>query len=684
MSKYFSSTSVLACLLTISASALLVVGTAARGGLSVLARHVPSAQIATAVHLGRLDGDTPLSLVVSMNLKDQNGLDEMARRIYDPQDKLYHHFMTTDQITEAFSPSDADVAQVTQYLSTHGLTVSRVHANRLFVDVQAKASDVENAFQLELHQYLTKDGRIVFAPTSDPSVADEIAPRLAGIVGLDTFSRRIPHIRRIPQSSAKGGAPGLVPPGNGISAGGMDPSDIHTAYNIPTTMASPGSGQTVALVEYASYTPSDITQYATSYSLPSPSVTPVTVDTGPSNGYSADNDEVTLDIEMILALAPYASIQVYEAPATDSGELDMLSDIYTAGELMVSESWGTPEIDVGSSLAESEGTVLEEMAVKGQTLFASTGDYGAYGATESDGYSGLAVQDPSTQYYAVAVGGTTLSVNDSTMAYTSETSWSNTAASPNEGGGGGISTLTSIPSWQVGLATTANHGSTSMRMVPDVSLDADPDSGYSVYYDGAWYVFGGTSAATPLWAAFSTLVNQARVAASESSLGFLAPTIYQTAASTVYGSTFHDIADGSTNLYYPAETGYDLSTGWGTFRGTGLFDVLTAAVLPSAAPTLTITSASTTSVSASWTTVSGATSYDLWESTSETGTYSDVCAASSTTSCTVSSLANGVDYYFYVTATNSVATSGPSVIVEGSPVLEAPSTPTGLTATVVQ
>ena len=109
-----------------------------------------------------------------------------------------------------------------------------------------------------------------------------------------------------------------------------------------------------------------------------------------------------------------------------------------------------------------------------------------------------------------------------------------------------------------------------MRNVPDVSLDADPNTGYSIYVGGAWNVYGGTSCAAPLWAAFTALVNQQRATNALAPLGFADPPIYTVATGANYGLDFHDIADGSTNLYYPAVTGYDDATGWGTFNGANL------------------------------------------------------------------------------------------------------------------
>jgi subtilase family serine protease len=118
-----------------------------------------------------------------------------------------------------------------------------------------------------------------------------------------------------------------------------------------------------------------------------------------------------------------------------------------------------------------------------------------------------------------------------------------------------------------------------MRNVPDVSLNADPTTGYAIYYGGQWTVYGGTSCAAPLWAAFTALVNQQRISNGKGAIGFPNGLLYQLGSR--YETDFHDIADGSTNLYYPAVTGYDDATGLGTINGTNLIqDLSNDAAIP--------------------------------------------------------------------------------------------------------
>src|SRR5262249_16909792 len=101
-----------------------------------------------------------------------------------------------------------------------------------------------------------------------------------------------------------------------------------------------------------------------------------------------------------------------------------------------------------------------------------------------------------------------------------------------------------------------------------------PASGYSIYFAKQWGVVGGTSCVGPIMAAFTALVNQARATKSKAPIGYLNPVLYQIGTGSAYGKNFHDVNDRSTNLYYPAVTGYDLATGWGSVIGQTFFNTL--------------------------------------------------------------------------------------------------------------
>lgn len=351
-------------------------------------------------------------------------------------------------------------------------------------------------------------------------------------------------------------------------AGGLSPTDIRTAYNVPT--AVDGTGQTLGLFELDGYAMSDITAYEQQFSLPNVTLQNVLIDNA-SGTAGANSGEVTLDLELQMAIAPGISkIMVYEGPNSSQGMLDIFSKIANDNlAKSVSTSWGATEDSTDSSFSQTENTILKQMAAQGQSMFAATGDSGA-----DDNGSSLSVDDPASQPYIVGVGGTKLSTN-ADGSYSKETAWGNDTQSPNSGlsgGGGGISAIWSQPTWQNGLATSQNLASATMRNVPDVSFDAAIETGYAIYDSGQWGEWGGTSCASPIWAAFTALVNQQRAANGLATVGFANPMLYQLGRSSRYNQDFHDINDGSTNGYYPTETGYDDATGWGSFNGQNLFE----------------------------------------------------------------------------------------------------------------
>ncbi|HEV8193416.1 MAG TPA: S53 family peptidase, partial [Ktedonobacterales bacterium] len=165
---------------------------------------------------------------------------------------------------------------------------------------------------------------------------------------------------------------------------------------------------------------------------------------------------------------------------------------------------------------------------------------------------------PSAIPYVTAVGGTTLYLN-SDGSYSHEAGWEG----PLEGAGtgGGLSQLYTRPTWQSGPGVS-NGDSNGMRQVPDVAADADPLSGYYIYFSG-WQIIGGTSASTPLWAGLSALADQEAAASHKPPLGLLNPALYALGNRQLSPSPFHDVMIGG-NLYYQSTPGWDYATGWGS------------------------------------------------------------------------------------------------------------------------
>ncbi len=537
-----------------------------------LSYHVPIKALSRAMPLNRLDGSAHVPLTIILPLRNQQELEQLIARIHDPADQEhYGKYLTTAEFVERFAPTQADYDKVVAYVKGWGFTVDNKHANRTLLTLSSDAKSIESAFNLHLHEYMSPEGRKFYAPNNNPQVPSAIASVIKGIVGLDNHSKWKPYRQRKEMASGSSVGSRAFPSGPG---GGFAPSDIVKAYNL-SGMSANGSNQIIALFELAGYQASDINVYTDYFGLPAAKLTNVLVDGGSADGIDA---EVTLDIELALALAPGSEIYVYEGPNSNQGVIDTYNRIATDNiAKQVSTSWGLGEDLEGVQFIHAENAIFQQMAAQGQTIYAAAGDSGAFDDYPHNGSETLVVDDPASQPYVVGVGGTSLTVNANTGAYQMESVWNNGLAKG--AGGGGVSSVWPIPSWQKNVSGVY---SMTNRNVPDVSLDADPNTGYSVYFEGEWQIYGGTSCAAPLWAAFTACVNQSREAASKPALGFANPILYALASGISYTANFHDVTTGN-NLFYNAGPGYDNASGWGSFNGTNLYASLRG---PTAAPVL--------------------------------------------------------------------------------------------------
>ena len=170
--------------------------------------HVPTKAMAAANLLGRLPSDTQISMAIVLPLRNQAELQELLGKIYNPVDPLYGHFLTPEEFTDRFGPTQADYDTVTAYARSLGLTVTGTHPNRTLLDVSGPAGTVEAAFTLHLQRYQAPDGREFHAPDNDPEVPDSIASRIVGVVGLDDAAVWRAHSRFLSPAEMAQSSPG--------------------------------------------------------------------------------------------------------------------------------------------------------------------------------------------------------------------------------------------------------------------------------------------------------------------------------------------------------------------------------------------------------------------------------------------------------------------------------------------
>jgi len=507
--------------------------------------------------IGQADKSNDISLTVSLQVRNQADLDRFIADLYNPASPNYKQFLTPQTFAAQFGPTTANIQSVTQYLTAQGLHVSSVSPEGTLIQVNGKVADVEQAFGTVINNYQNSSGQTYYANANSPQIPSRLLGVISGISGLDNEAHWHTSAQVRQSGQQVTGKPNYVSPQLGSGpAGGYTPSELRAAYDVSPLISAGtnGSGQTIALFELDGYVQSNITSYDNYYSLGSAAPKTVLVD-GYNGAAGQGEGEVELDIEVANAIAPKANVTVYEGPNTDQGVIDTYQKIATDNTAKeISTSWGESELQSNTSTMNTMHTIFQQMATQGQSIFAAAGDSGAY----DGGGSQLAVDSPANDPYVTGVGGTHLLLSGG--SYGSESVWSNTSNS--SGGGGGLSTIYAQPSWQTGPGVS-NSYSNGMREVPDVSADADPATGYSIYSAGQWVVYGGTSCAAPLWAGLTALNNQYAGAHAKANLGYANPTLYKMFNTTQPYAPYHDITQGN-NLYYPATAGYDMATGIGT------------------------------------------------------------------------------------------------------------------------
>ncbi len=536
--------------------------------------HVPG-PVAGLAPTGRLPAQNDLALAIGLPLRQQDVLNELLVQLYDPRNTNYHKFLSPEEFTARFGPTEQDYQAVIKFAEAHGLIVAGKHSNRVVLDVRGKVSNIEQAFQVTLHTYKhPTEPRDFFAPDNEPSVPANLP--VADMWGLSDYAlpRPLSHQvdpLKITPINYNGSGPG------GAYQGG----DFRNAYVPGATLT--GAGQTAAVAEFDGYYANDITSYEAQSGYASVPLQNVLLDGVSGNpGYSGQANavaEVSLDIELLIAMAPGLSkVIVYEG----SSPYDVFNKIVTDNlAKQVSCSWAWSVGPAHTWVRHSTKTLdsqLQQMAAQGQSFFQASGDSDAY--TGAQAFSSSSGPIPVDSIYVTSVGGTTLTMNGSGASWSSETVWN---WGSNTGSGGGISPNYTIPSWQKNVSMAANSGSTANRNVPDVALTADAIQ--VDYNNGSSGAFGGTSCAAPLWAGFCALVNQQSLASGGTTVGFLNPALYAIASGTNYNACFHDITTGNnignnTPGLFNAVTNYDLATGLGTPNGTNLINVLAPPAFP--------------------------------------------------------------------------------------------------------
>ncbi|NKF22299.1 protease pro-enzyme activation domain-containing protein [Solimonas marina] len=499
----------------------------------------------SSIGLSAVKNVQPLRVVVSLNLRNEAELKQYIKDQHTVGSLSYGTVLKTGEFTERYAPTTADAQKVANYLNSMGFTNVVIQPGRTLISASGTAAVAQKAFNTTIKQF-SFNGKTAYSNITTAQVPDSISGLVRSVVGLDSLSTMTTH-------HSKADVTTNALPALNFS---YNASEYQTVYNAGTTPT--GSGTSLAISSAGddlSQVVSDLRQYEEINGLPQVPVRIVNVQ-APGTDTSGDG-EWALDSQSSSGIAgDLKEIVFYNSASLSNGDLLLATNQFAQDNRspIGNMSYGGCDVlyAIDGGAAASDASFMQA-AAQGQTWFASSGDAGAactvlinLGLPDS---GPISAEYPASSPYVVAVGGTTL-LSDSGYNYVSELSW--------DAGGGGTSYFEPAPDWQSGVALLATVA--GLRAVPDIAMDADPNTGASIVVGGdTGSVYGGTSLASPLAAGSWARLQSARC----NTMTFAAPLIYALSdGSTATG--FHDVVLGTNGLWI-ATPGWDYTTGFGSF-----------------------------------------------------------------------------------------------------------------------
>ncbi|EFH86546.1 S53 family peptidase [Ktedonobacter racemifer] len=541
---------------------------------------------------------SPLSpgsqLTLTFNLAfDDDALNAFVTQLYTPGSASFHQFLTPEQLVQRFAMPDAQTKQIQAWLTQQGYTQISTDPLHSSIKAQATVQTIQTSLGTQLYTFSLLNQQF-YMQNKDPHLPSSIESYIQTIAGLNNLAlpdikppRQSTHIQQLGQESdcTKYGAKQT-----------LTQQKLAAAYQVDQLYKKDlqGQGTTIGIAEFGDpYDINDVQNYIACTGQSMPSIQNIDVGTPLPPG--TGEGEATMDVELIAGLAPKASILVYQTQLQDAnnpisqvtsfaqGMLDVFNRVASDHKVQVlSVSYGLGEEMFSTSDQIAINNSLRNLAAEGISVFISSGDCGAYSLRAR--FPQIAeVSFPGSAPYAISVGGTYLQVGDD-LQRSSETVWGGDDGTPvcqnSWGSGGGVSQNSAFtrPGWQAGDGVTTSYNGTTqgvfvrtlppqtlqapngLRQVPDIAAAAYPN--ISIYYDSAWVRSGGTSAAAPIAAAGTALVDQGLRQSGKSPLGGI-PEFYRLANKAGSNQPYTDITQGD-NLFYPATKGWDYTTGWGS------------------------------------------------------------------------------------------------------------------------
>lgn len=581
-----------------------------------------SAVLQNANYFGDLDPATPMTVDIIMKIQHKKQLEHYIKETVTPGSRHYRKYINHPrQFAAKYAPNPSEINTVTHYLRRYGIK-SKVYPDNLVITAQGTVGQFNKAFDVDIKKAKFK-GKSFHATKRPPRAPHNVAKDILAILGLSDYSDFVAHSVKRPVSMGQESPQGPL---------SLDPSDLIDRYNVQPLYdkGAKGQGQTIGIVTLAEFNPQDAYAFWKQEGIKTkPNRIKVTdVDGGSGwDGY----DETTLDVEQSGAFAPMADINVYVGPNSDPGFVDAYAKAINENKAQqISVSWGISETAIIDAVqqreespeyAETFNQLYMQAASQGISMFAAAGDTGAYDATRAPGTYQLTVDNPGDSPYVTAAGGTTIPWQTTTKTgvkidVKNERAWGWDYLYPYfdslgmnnpkgwvtyyfAGGGGGFSELFATPDYQKGVPGVNSYtaikywqpsadytsvqrldqpqivtGTGNGRNMPDLSMNADPYTGYKVYLHlpdedtglptdkTGVEVYGGTSFVSPQLNGLSALINSA----NHTQIGFWNPQIYRFAQQK--DSPFNPLnTTGGTNdnIFYSGTSGtiYNQATGLG-------------------------------------------------------------------------------------------------------------------------
>ncbi len=563
---------------------LLVLSMAVTAGLQFVAAapaafvSIPQSvayQVTTAKAIGATNSQQRLTLGVSLRSRNMADLLQFAQLVSTPHSSYYHSYLTPAQFDLAFGPSAQSLHAVENYLAARGMHIDHIYNGGLYLAVSATVGQAESAFHVHINNYQAANGHSFYANADAVQLPAALAPLVSNVAGTEDARFAVPgaiagHTVAHPQTAFA--CPAAAVTTLATAVGQVIPDQIRQAYGITTPSTVSGYVSTIALASFDGFSTTDIQSYLAACTPSSlgtaanASTVVKTVLTGsltaaltPGTGAQA----VEANIETILSLMPSLNtLNVYEGANTTVGIQTLLAKIANDESAQsVIYPYGMCEPDLGFAAAQAEEMTFLQMAAQGQSVFASSGNTGAYACLAADGMNAhgiqLAVMDPASDPFVTAVGGTDLYFSGAST-YGGDYGWNDDIGTTGQqlASGGGVSmfwgalgsqsTYAAITGANPDLSATAtgsvygvytNQSGSAARVVPDVSAVGDVVYSPLVTYctvggcqgiSSGQGTTGGAAVGADVWGVEAAVASQnaAGAATPIGRIGLVSPALY--------------------------------------------------------------------------------------------------------------------------------------------------------------